>query len=63
MGRGVGSQLLQLLIDYARQRGVRRLFGEVLTRNTPMRELAARLGFTEQVLESEDDVVVLTRAL
>ena len=62
-GHGVGSQLLQLLIDYARQRGVRRLFGEVLTRNTPMRELAARLGFSEQILESEDDVVVLNRVL
>ncbi|WP_407276444.1 GNAT family N-acetyltransferase [Halothiobacillus sp. DCM-1] len=62
-GRGVGSHLLQLLMDYARQRGVRRLFGEVLTRNTAMRALVARLGFVEQLHESQEDIVMVSRTL
>ena len=62
-GQGIGSQLLQWLMEYARQRGVRRLFGEVLVRNTAMRSLAAELGFTEQLLESQDDIVLVSRLL
>jgi acetyltransferase len=60
---GVGSQLLEILIDYARQRGVRVLFGEVLLQNTPMRQLAQRMGFTEQVLETDQDMVRIARHL
>jgi acetyltransferase len=60
---GVGSQLLEILIEYARQRGVRVLFGEVLLQNTPMRQLAQRMGFTEQVLASDQDMVRISRNL
>ncbi|HUN01090.1 MAG TPA: bifunctional acetate--CoA ligase family protein/GNAT family N-acetyltransferase [Halothiobacillus sp.] len=60
---GVGSQLLEILIDYARQRGVRVLFGEVLLQNTPMRQLAQRMGFTEQILETDQDMVRIARHL
>lgn len=62
-GRGVGSHLLEMLIDYARQRGVRQLFGEVLLKNEPMRQLAARMGFSEQVLASDEDTVRISRRL
>ena len=62
-GHGVGSHLLEMLIDYARQRGVRQLFGEVLLQNVPMRQLAARTGFSEQVLESDEDTVRISRRL
>lgn len=55
--RGLGTALLKILIDYARQHGVRELFGDVLLRNTGMRELVAHLGFDEQALDSEDEVV------
>ncbi len=61
--RGLGTALLRILVDYARQRGVRELFGDVLLRNSGMRELGARLGFDEQVLESEEDVVRISRRL
>ncbi|MHB9020393.1 MAG: bifunctional acetate--CoA ligase family protein/GNAT family N-acetyltransferase [Halothiobacillus sp.] len=62
-GNGVGSQLLEILIDYARQRGVRVLFGEVLLQNAPMRQLAQRMGFQEQLLESDEDMVRISRHL
>ena len=45
-GRGLGSHLMQRLIEVARQRGVKRLIGTVLRENTPMLTLAGELGFT-----------------
>lgn len=62
-GRGLGTALLRILVEYARLRGVRELFGDVLERNTAMRDLAACLGFEEQLLESEEDVVRISRNL
>jgi acetyltransferase len=44
-GRGIGSRLLAKLIDVARRRGVRRLYGDILAQNRPMLELARKLGF------------------
>ena len=61
--KGVGTVLLEILVEYARQRGVRELIGEVLLRNVNMRQLGARLGFEEQILESEEDVVRISRRL
>lgn len=62
-GLGAGSQVLEILIDYARQRGVRQLFGEVLHRNIAMRALASRAGFSEQALASDEDTVRIMRRL
>jgi acetyltransferase len=45
-GRGIGSMLMRLLIDYARKRGIGALFGEVLAENRAMLALARELGFT-----------------
>jgi acetyltransferase len=45
-GRGIGSTLMRLLIDYARARGIGALFGEVLAENRAMLALARDLGFT-----------------
>ena len=43
---GIGSRLLQALVDEARQRGLRELYGEVLAGNAAMLGLARRIGFT-----------------
>ncbi|MCW5604867.1 MAG: GNAT family N-acetyltransferase [Burkholderiales bacterium] len=43
--RGVGSHLMYALVDAARRRGLRRMFGEVLAGNHKMLALAQRLGF------------------
>ena len=62
-GLGVGSMLIEALIESARQRGVRELYGEVLARNRPMLELAARLGFAQQHAASDEDMIRITRRL
>jgi RimJ/RimL family protein N-acetyltransferase len=43
--RGLGRLLLQKLFDWARWRGIRRLYGDVLTDNTAMLALCQSLGF------------------
>jgi acetyltransferase len=57
-GRGIGSRLLRKLIDVARRRGVKRLYGDILGTNRPMLELARKLGFA--LARHEDPT--LTRA-
>ena len=54
--RGLGRHLMQRLIAVARERGVRKLFGEVLRENGPMLALMRSLGFRPASL-SEADVV------
>jgi acetyltransferase len=45
-GRGIGKRLLAKLIDVARSRGLKRLYGDVLSMNRPMLEFVRTLGFT-----------------
>ncbi|MHB1426844.1 MAG: GNAT family N-acetyltransferase, partial [Gemmataceae bacterium] len=47
--QGLGRHLMQRLIDIARQRGVRRLVGQVLIENTPMLHLMQSLGFSPPI--------------
>ena len=46
-GKGWGRRSLELLIDHARETGLRRLRCEVLAGNAAAEELYRRLGFTE----------------
>jgi len=57
-GRGIGTRLMRKLIDVARRRGLKRLYGDILAINRPMLELLRKLGFT---LGRHDDPT-LTRA-
>jgi acetyltransferase len=45
-GQGLGRALLELLIDHARDRGLKRLVGPVLRENARMLNLCRDLGFT-----------------
>lgn len=45
-GHGIGTRLMQSLIDYARSRRIGTLTGVVLQTNTVMLELCRRLGFS-----------------
>jgi acetyltransferase len=45
-GLGLGRTLLQKIIDYAKERGIRKLFGEVLRENDRMLKLNEKMGFT-----------------
>jgi acetyltransferase len=54
--QGLGRHLMQRLIDIARERGVRRLVGQVLIENAPMLHLMRSLGFSPPI-PVEDQVV------
>jgi acetyltransferase len=60
--KGLGRHLMERLMAIARQRGVRRLVGEVLAENRPMLALTAALGFSEP-LTVDNAVVKVTRDL
>jgi acetyltransferase len=47
--RGLGRAMMDLLIEGARQHGLRTLVGSILAVNTPMRALAAATGFVMHV--------------
>ena len=58
-GRGIGTALMRLLIDYARADGLERLEGMVLSENHGMLGLIARLGFT--IAPDPEPGVVMSR--
>ena len=62
-GRGVGSLLMEAIIDSARQAGLRELFGEVLRHNDGMLALARRHGFQREILASDDEIIRVSRHL
>ena len=56
-GRGLGTLLMQRVIDYARDRGVGEVHGDVLCDNERMLSLCRRLGFTSSREPGQADVV------
>ena len=58
-GHGLGSRLMEKIIRYCRQRGVRCISGDVLASNSRMLQLAETHGFrTEPVREGVVRVVL-----
>lgn len=53
-GRGLGWVLMELIIDYARAEGLKRISGEVLQENTTMLDMCRKLGF--EVKTSAEDL-------
>jgi len=45
-GRGIGRRLMEKLARIARGRGLREIYGEVLSTNRPMLEMCRKLGYT-----------------
>jgi len=62
-GRGYGALLMRRIIEHARTRGIRTLFGNVLRENRAMLELAVRLGFRREADPEDPHVVVVTLEL
>jgi acetyltransferase len=58
-GHGVGWLLMQRVIDYAKEKGLRRVYGDVLAENTSMLQMTAELGFHEEDIGSDLRRVVL----
>jgi RimJ/RimL family protein N-acetyltransferase len=52
-GRGLGWDLMQLIIEYAKAEGLRRLCGQVLCENAAMLKMCRELGF-EVRMDADD---------
>jgi len=61
--RGIGTALMQALIEAARQRGFKRIEGEILTENTNMRALVEKLGFSVDSKPEEMTIVFAVKLL
>jgi acetyltransferase len=55
-GHGLGWRLMELIIEYARAVGLRRIEGQVLSENTSMLKMCNKLGF--EILPDPDDATV-----
>ncbi|MGD9974604.1 MAG: bifunctional acetate--CoA ligase family protein/GNAT family N-acetyltransferase [Desulfatirhabdiaceae bacterium] len=62
-GMGLGPMLMRRIIDYARNRGIRELFGEVLADNRPMLRLCEAFGFTKKRDPDEPGVMIVSLAI
>jgi acetyltransferase len=58
-GHGLGWLLMRRVIDYAKEKGLRRVYGDVLAENTTMLQMCAELGFHAQDIGSGTRRVVL----
>jgi len=63
VGMGLGIVLMKRIIEYARSRSIKEIFGDVLHENRPMRKLCRVLGFTESSVPEEVGVVRVTLRL
>ena len=58
-GHGLGWLLMHRVIDYAKAKGLRRVYGDVLAENATMLQMCAELGFQAQDMGSDLKRVVL----
>ena len=62
-GRGIGSRLMDKLARVARSRGLKEIYGEVLSTNRPMLELCRKLGYALGRNPDDPTVTRVTLAL
>jgi acetyltransferase len=60
-GHGLGWLLMRRVIDYAKERGLRRVYGDVLNENAAMLQMCSELGF--RTLDIGSDVTRVVRDL
>jgi acetyltransferase len=58
-GHGVGWMLMRRVIDYGKEKGLRRIYGDVLAENTAMLQMCEELGFQPQDMGPDLRRVVL----
>ena len=56
VGLGLGIVLMRRIIDYARNRGIKEMFGDVLQENRPMLKLCKVLGFSQSRVPDDPGV-------
>jgi acetyltransferase len=62
-GRGLGWTLMEMMIDYARSEGLRRIEGQVLRENVNMLQMCRELGFGVREDPEDADVCLVARVL
>lgn len=62
-GVGLGYSLMRRILDYARERGTARVFGDVLRENTTMLRMAEELGFETKSTDLQSGVVTVEMTL
>ncbi len=62
-GMGLGTHLMQRIIEYARSQGIGQIFGDVLRENATMLAICDRLGFERSVVEDDGGIVRVTLPL
>jgi acetyltransferase len=63
MRLGLGTLLMRRILDYARARGIREVYGEVLQENEPMLQLNRALGFTIKMTSDDPGLRHVTLTL
>ena len=63
VGLGLGIVLMRRIIDYARSRGIKEIFGDVLRENRPMLKLCKILGFSQSRFPDDPGVTRVTLRL
>ena len=58
-GAGLGYGLMTHILDYARARGIGRVFGDVLSENTTMLQMSTELGFKIVSRDLQSGVVTI----
>jgi acetyltransferase len=58
-GHGLGWLLMQRVIDYAKEKSLRRVYGDVLAENAAMLQMCAELGFRDEDIGSGITRVIL----
>ena len=62
-GKGIGSKLMESIMDVAREKGLSEIEGLVLPNNTGMLKLMRKLGFVVKVHPDDSDFKLVTRSL
>jgi len=62
-GRGLGWALMQLIIEYAKSRGLSRIYGQILQENSVMLKMCRELGFRVTTDAEDRGVYDVTLAL
>jgi acetyltransferase len=62
-GKGLGSKLMTVLMDAARERGLKVMQGEVLSQNNHMLKLMKNLGFTIETSKEDDSIKTVYKLL
>ena len=62
-GRGLGWALMQLIIEYARCKGLKQIFGQILQENSVMLKMCRELGFNIRTDPEDNGVCDVTLML